>query len=126
MTDAPKTPEALPPRMRRYDDWPTYLLFLRDCRDAAASDVLVPPAVAAALLGYSRVRMAKLIDDQAVDSWAWYAPASFHASEILVSVRSLILFGLRRGRLSAYETEIPLQSIIDRDSYEEIRQEIAA
>ena len=83
------------------------------------------PAVAAALLNYSRVRMAKLIGEGLIDSWAWYAPVSFHASEIFVSARSLIAFGLRRGRLGPYETEIPLQSIIDRDSYEQMRWESA-
>jgi len=115
---------ALPERMKRYRDWPDYPRFLSDCQKAAATDVLVTPPVAAAILGYSRVRMVRLLNQEDIASWAWYEPNTFHASEVFVSVRSLITFGLRRGRLGSYEAEIPLQSVMDRDSYERLRQDI--
>ena len=118
--------ENRPPRMKRYRDWPDYPLFLRDCKNAAASDVLVTSPVAAAILGYSRPRMTRLLDQEEIISWAWYEPNKFHASEIFVSVRSLVVFGLRRKRLGSYDNEIPLQAVIDRALYEQLRQEIAA
>ncbi len=124
--DSQEQPETvnLPGRMKRYRDWPAYPRFLSDCRQAAATDTLVSPPVAAAILGYSRVRMTRLLDQEEIVSWAWYEPNTFHASEIYVSVQSLIRFGLRRGRLGSYETEISLQAVMDQEAYEQMRQEI--
>jgi hypothetical protein len=112
-----------PGKMKRYRGWPEYPLFLSDCQKAAATDVLVTPPVAAAILSYSRVRMTRLLDQEDILCWAWFEPNKFHASEIFVSVRSLVLFGLRRKRLGSYETELPLQAVIDQPGYEQMRQE---
>ena len=126
MADLEKTiqPESYPTAMKRYRDWTAYPLFLSDCQQAASGDILVTPPVAAAVLGYSRVRMTRLIDREEISSWAWFEPNAFHATEIFVSVRSLIFFGLHRGRLGPYDTEIPLQAVIDRDGYEQMCQKM--
>lgn len=109
-------------KMKKYRDWSAYPLFLSDCAKAAAADVLVTPPVAAAILGYSRVRMSRLLDQEEIISWAWFEPGKFHASEIFVSVQSLVTFGLKRRRLGEYDSEIPLQAVLKRSLYESLRR----
>jgi len=111
-----------PTRMKKYRDWPFYPRFRNDCAEAAAGDVLVTPPVAAAILGYSKVRIRRILDQEDILSWAWYEADQFHASEVFVSVRSLVRFGLKKGRLGKYEDETPLRAVLDRDAYEQLRQ----
>ena len=74
------------------------------------------PPVAAAVLGYSKVSIRRILDQEDILSWAWYEADQFHASEVFVSVRSLVLFGLKKGRLGEYEDETPLRAVQDRDT----------
>ena len=111
--------------MKRYRDWPAFPAFLADCRRAATADVLVTPPIAAAILGYSKVSIRRLLNQESIQSWAWYAPDEFHASEIFVSVHSLVLFGLKKGRLGDYDDEAPLRAIVSREAYEQMRRELS-
>lgn len=110
------------PRMHKYRGWPQFPQFLSDCRQASGTDILVSPPVAAAILGYSKVSIRRILDQEKILSWAWYEADKFHASEILVSVRSLVLFGLKKGRLGDYDDETPLRAVLDRVAYERLRQ----
>ena len=116
----------MPPlsKMKRYRGWSEFPAFLADCREAAAADVLVTPPIAAAILGYSKVSIRRLLNRESIQSWAWYEPDEFHATEIFVSVHSLVWFGLKRGRLGDYEDGAPLSAVINRVDYEQIRREI--
>lgn len=99
-------------------------MFLADCRQAAQEDVLVTPPVAAAILGYSKVSIRRILDQEEILSWAWYEADQFHASEVFVSVHSLVLFGLKKGRLGDYKDEPPLRAVLDQDAYEHLRQAV--
>jgi len=107
--------------MKKYRDWPFYPVFLKDCRRAAEKDILVTPAVAAAILGYSKVHIRRMLQQEEILSWAWYESDKFHASEIFVSVHSLVLFGFKKRRLGLYESEKPLQALLDPKTYERLR-----
>lgn len=110
--------------MKKYQGWSSFPLFLDDCRQAALADVLVTPPVAAAILGYSKVSIRRILNREDILSWAWYEADQFHASEVFVSVHSLVLFGLKKGRLGDYEDETPLRAVFDRDAYEQLRQAV--
>lgn len=112
------------PKMHKYRGWPQFPQFLSDCRQAALTDVLVSPPVAAAILGYSKVSIRRILDQEEILSWAWYEAGKFHASEIFVSVDSLVSFGLKKGRLGDYDDETPLRAVLDRVAYERLRQAI--
>jgi len=110
-------------KMKKYRDWPSFPTFLGDCRQAALGDTLVTPPVAAAILGYSKVSIRRMLEQEEIQSWAWYEAGQFHPSEVFVSVRSLVQYGLRKGRLGDYEDEMPLRAVLDRDAYERLRRE---
>jgi hypothetical protein len=110
--------------MKKYRGWSSFSMFRSDCAQAAQGDVLVTPPVAAAILGYSKVSIRRILDQEDIQSWAWYEADQFHASEVLVSVRSLVRFGLKKGRLGDYEDEAPLRAVLDRASYEQLRQAV--
>ena len=109
-------------RMKKYRGWSEYRRFLSDCAAAAQGDVLVTPYVAAAILGYSKVSIRRVLDQEEIVSWGWYESDKYHASEIMVSVRSLVQFGLKKGRLGDYDGELPLQAVMDRPVYAELRR----
>jgi hypothetical protein len=111
--------------MKKYRGWPEFPAFLADCREAATTDVLVTPPVAAVILGYSKVSIRRLLGRESIHSWAWHEPDEFHATEIFVSVQSLVLFGLKRGRLGEYDDEEPLRAVISREEYAQMRQEMS-
>ena len=110
-------------RMKKYRGWPAFPIFLNDYTQAALSDTLVTPPVAAAILGYSKVSIRRILEHEDILAWAWYEADQFHPSEVFVSVRSLVQYGLRKGRLGDYEDEIPLRAVLDRDAYERLRRE---
>ncbi len=107
--------------MKKYRDWPAYPTFLKDCQQAAYRDILVSPPVAAAILGYSKVHMRRMLEQEDITSWAWYEAEMFHASEVFVSVHSLVLFGLKKRRLGLYEAEKPLRALLDPKTYQMLR-----
>lgn len=111
-------------RIKKYRDWPAFPLYMSDCHSAALADTLVTPPIAAAILGYSKVSIRRILEQEDIQSWAWYEVGQFHPSEVFVSVRSLVRYGLRKGRLGDYEDEMPLRAVLDRDAYERLRQEV--
>lgn len=110
--------------MKKYRGWPAFPTFLNDYTQAARADTLVTPPVAAAILGYNKVSIRRILEHEDILAWAWYEGDQFHASEIFVSVRSLVQYGLRKGRLGEHEDETPLRAVLDRDAYERLRQEV--
>ena len=111
-------------KMKKYRGWPAFPTFLSDYTQAALSDTLVTPPVAAAILGYSKVSIRRILEHEDILAWAWYEADQFHPSEVFVSVRSLVQYGLRKGRLGDYEDETPLRAVLDRETYERLRQEV--
>lgn len=110
--------------MQKYRGWPEFPAFLEDCRRAAAVDILVTPPIAAAILGYSKVSIRRLLTHEDIEAWAWYERDAFHATEIYVSVQSFVRFGIKRGRLGDYVDEVPLRAVISRAAYEQMWLEI--
>ena len=110
--------------MKKYRGWAAFPQFMSDCAEAARGDMLVTPPIAAAVLGYSRVSIRRVLDQEDILSWAWYEADQFHASEVFVSVRSLVAFGLKKGRLGEYEDEAPLRAVLGRDDYEQMQRAV--
>jgi len=113
-------------KMKKYRDWPSFPAYLSDCRRAAQGDTLVTPPVAAAILGYSKVSIRRILEQEDIQSWAWYEAGQFHPSEVFVAVSSLVRFGLKKGRLGEYEDEAPLRAVFGRDDYERLRRSAPA
>lgn len=112
-------------RMKKYRGWPAFPQFLNDCAHASQGDVLVTPPVAAGILGYSKVSIRRILNQEEIASWGWYELDNFHASEIFVSVRSLVQYGLKKGRLGDYDDEAPLRAVMGREVYADLRRSAA-
>jgi hypothetical protein len=108
-------------QLKKYVGWPSLPAFFNDCCLARQTDSLVSQATAAAILGYAKVTMRRIIDQNGVSAWAWYEGEGFHPSELVVSVQSLISYGLHKGRLGDYEKEKPIQSLLNREAYEQLQ-----
>ena len=77
-------------------------------------------------MGYSKVSIRRILEQEDIKSWAWYEAGQFHASEVFVSVGSLVRFGLKKGRLGEYEDEAPLRAVLGREDYECLRRSAPA
>ena len=113
-------------QLKKYVGWPSLPEFFKDCLLARQTDTLVSPATAAAILGYAKVTMRRIIDQDGVSAWAWYEGEGFHPSELVISVRSLISYGLSKGRLGDYEKEKPIQVLLNKEAYEQLQWAIGS